>query len=448
MTFGEGSAGPHALTTAVRSGGPTHTYTYNAAGDLLMEFDGTTTLNYLDYDPAGGTKYHFNYYGYELHYRNSDGTLVRRLKSTGENIAYIGGIFEKNLQNGDQTYYYHANGKRIAVRKIPAVGSPSLNYITGDHLGSTNVVTAGTTPAIVSETEYYPFGAIESQSTSSPTDRMYTGQLRLTPGEVYDYGSRLYNAYTGRFLKADSIVPEPGSPQALNRYAYVQNNPLRYTDPTGNTPADMDECWHNGELTCGGTATSPITPASLPPCPCLPEDREYASHVAESRVPLVTILGTTCLVAVGEPSPFGEVGCGGAAVVTGLVLGCVAFCDDAASLIGDWFQQTTSVLDDALEGIGNVLTTNSGEAGHYGTFNDAKRAGGIPTSQQPGSQGRYRAPGDSGEATEWWEFDAPGVPGGKLIVVRHPEGHYHVGRPKPQSEHHDGGPPKYYELED
>jgi hypothetical protein len=59
-------------------------------------------------------------------------------------------------------------------------------YITGDHLGSTSMVTAGTGPTIVSETEYYRFGAIESQSAPSPTDRMYTGQLRLTPGEVYD----------------------------------------------------------------------------------------------------------------------------------------------------------------------------------------------------------------------------------------------------------------------
>jgi RHS repeat-associated protein len=72
---------------------------------------------------------------------------------------------------------------------------------------------------------------------------MYTGQLRLTPGEVYDgacperrscrRGSRLHNAYTGRFISADTIVPEAGNPQALNRYSYVLNNPLRYTDPTG-----------------------------------------------------------------------------------------------------------------------------------------------------------------------------------------------------------------------
>jgi hypothetical protein len=37
----------------------------------------------------------------------------------------------------------------------------------------------------------------------------------------------------GRFIQPDSIVPEPGNPQSLNRYSYVLNNPLRYTDPTG-----------------------------------------------------------------------------------------------------------------------------------------------------------------------------------------------------------------------
>ncbi len=37
----------------------------------------------------------------------------------------------------------------------------------------------------------------------------------------------------GRFLSPDPIVPEPGNPQALNRYAYVYNNPFIYIDPSG-----------------------------------------------------------------------------------------------------------------------------------------------------------------------------------------------------------------------
>ncbi len=37
----------------------------------------------------------------------------------------------------------------------------------------------------------------------------------------------------GRFTQPDTLVPEPGNPQALNRYAYTLNNPLKYTDPSG-----------------------------------------------------------------------------------------------------------------------------------------------------------------------------------------------------------------------
>ena len=47
------------------------------------------------------------------------------------------------------------------------------------------------------------------------------------------YGAHYYHPALGRFVSADTIVPNPGNPQDLNRYAYVRNNPLRYVDPTG-----------------------------------------------------------------------------------------------------------------------------------------------------------------------------------------------------------------------
>jgi RHS repeat-associated protein len=50
---------------------------------------------------------------------------------------------------------------------------------------------------------------------------------------IYHYGARFYSPYINRFLSADTIVPGYANPQNLNRYSYVTNNPLRYTDPTG-----------------------------------------------------------------------------------------------------------------------------------------------------------------------------------------------------------------------
>jgi len=50
---------------------------------------------------------------------------------------------------------------------------------------------------------------------------------------VRPFDSRWFDPLVGRFMQADTIVPQPGNPQALNRYSYVLGNPLRYTDPTG-----------------------------------------------------------------------------------------------------------------------------------------------------------------------------------------------------------------------
>ena len=47
------------------------------------------------------------------------------------------------------------------------------------------------------------------------------------------YNARWYDPYLNRWTQPDTIVPDPSNPQALDRYAYTLNNPVRYTDPSG-----------------------------------------------------------------------------------------------------------------------------------------------------------------------------------------------------------------------
>jgi hypothetical protein len=51
--------------------------------------------------------------------------------------------------------------------------------------------------------------------------------------------ARYYVGSIGRFASADTLVPDPSNPQQYNRYTYVLNNPLRYSDPTGHCGADV-----------------------------------------------------------------------------------------------------------------------------------------------------------------------------------------------------------------
>jgi RHS repeat-associated protein len=70
---------------------------------------------------------------------------------------------------------------------------------------------------------------------STPTDYTYTGQYSNVPefGLMF-YNARWYDPGLGRFAQADTIIPEQSQgTQAWDRYAYTNNNPLKYTDPSG-----------------------------------------------------------------------------------------------------------------------------------------------------------------------------------------------------------------------
>ena len=47
------------------------------------------------------------------------------------------------------------------------------------------------------------------------------------------YNARYYSPLLGRFISADTIVPNPANPQGLNRFAYASNNPVNRVDPSG-----------------------------------------------------------------------------------------------------------------------------------------------------------------------------------------------------------------------
>ena len=90
----------------------------------------------------------------------------------------------------------------------------------------------------------YTYRKGDDPSFPVQTDMRYTGQ-RLDAGVgasatasgldrgLYFYNSRYYDSSLGRFLQPDTIVPNPGDPQDLNRYTYARSNPIRYSDPTG-----------------------------------------------------------------------------------------------------------------------------------------------------------------------------------------------------------------------
>jgi RHS repeat-associated protein len=126
---------------------------------------------------------------------------------------------------------------------IPEVGTV---YFHNNHLGSSSLVT-DSSGNVKTRVEYKPYGEIVDDSSTGPDmfRAKFTGKEWDKDSELYDYHARHYDPFTGRFLTADSLLSggsahslSSGGPQgegtALNPYAYANNNPVTYTDPSGN----------------------------------------------------------------------------------------------------------------------------------------------------------------------------------------------------------------------
>lgn len=79
---------------------------------------------------------------------------------------------------------------------------------------------------------YHPYGQERWSLGGSPTDFGFTAQRNEASFGLMDYNARYYLPVLGRFISPDTIVLEPTSLSGFNRYRYVRNSPLMYTDPS------------------------------------------------------------------------------------------------------------------------------------------------------------------------------------------------------------------------
>ncbi|WNY24068.1 hypothetical protein MmiHf6_13930 [Methanimicrococcus hongohii] len=138
---------------------------------------------------------------------------------------YISEDFD--IEDGEETVYYFANGNRIAKNS-----TDGTFWYLDDHLGSTNVM-IDSDGELVERTLYYPFG---SHREGGEERYSFTGKEFDSEIGLYYYGARYYNPETFVFTQADTLIPDYYNPQSLNRYSYCYNNPLKYEDPDGHNP--------------------------------------------------------------------------------------------------------------------------------------------------------------------------------------------------------------------
>jgi RHS repeat-associated protein len=127
---------------------------------------------------------------------------------------------------GVQTKYLNGLG---IDNKLRQTANGQTQYFLADHLGSTNALTDNN-GAVVSQTAYDSFG---NQTQNLTTRYGYTGRERDDFTGLMHYRARWYSPDLGRFISQDPIGFRGGD---VNLFAYVMNNPLKFTDPKGLSP--------------------------------------------------------------------------------------------------------------------------------------------------------------------------------------------------------------------
>ncbi len=143
---------------------------------------------------------------------------------------------ESDLAGNPEEEYIFFNGQRISRRDVSSTGATiAVHYYFSDQVGSHSVVENATGTACEQDIDYYPYGGVENDYCTTPVAQHYkfTGKERDAESGLDNFGARYNASSMGRFMTPDPLGGIKVNPQSLNKYAYVRNNPVNLTDPTG-----------------------------------------------------------------------------------------------------------------------------------------------------------------------------------------------------------------------
>ncbi|TAK51081.1 MAG: hypothetical protein EPO25_17655, partial [Gammaproteobacteria bacterium] len=191
---------------------------------------------------AGSNSSTLSYGAYRNRYKQSAVTA-----GVTETTVYIGGILEKVTRSGVTEYRHRIEGGNgtaaIYVRRSSGSPATETYFVHRDQLGSPELIT-NAAGAVVVRLSFGAYGerrdsdwdgavsSADMTAIGNTTRRGFTGHEHLDSVNLIHMNGRVYEPVIGRMLSPDAVV-QIGSAQSVNCYAYVWNNPLTRTDPSG-----------------------------------------------------------------------------------------------------------------------------------------------------------------------------------------------------------------------
>ncbi|MDC8011242.1 RHS repeat-associated core domain-containing protein [Tahibacter soli] len=245
--------GPHAVTRA-----GTTDYCYDPNGNVVRILGGgdDRTLSYTAYDlvkairsDATNVRTNYNYGPNREKVRRLDYASATAF-SPSAITEYVSGAEVRWVNNAIEEVARYAGAVIVKQRRNGANYVVTQQYLIVDAQGSTDVVLDiwGQPVNPTASMSFDAFGQRRSAGTwTAPmpwtpslrtellatTRHGYTGHEQVDEAGIVHMNGRIYDPALGRFLQADPFVQSPGNSQSHNRYSYVFNNPMAYTDPTG-----------------------------------------------------------------------------------------------------------------------------------------------------------------------------------------------------------------------
>ena len=152
---------------------------------------------------------------------------------------------EEDFYNRKRQLHYIYGGNGLAAVCIIENGETTVYGAYTDFQGSLVALTSHS--LLIEKYAYDPWGMrrdpydwtkpdtreVSQQLSPYLTDRGYTMHEHIPGTDLIDMNGRVYDCTTATFLSCDPYVQDPGNWLNHNPYTYCLNNPLKYTDPSG-----------------------------------------------------------------------------------------------------------------------------------------------------------------------------------------------------------------------
>jgi RHS repeat-associated protein len=255
------------LTNANGYAGGDLTYEYDNNGNLQAARQGPTTTARYEYDARNQLRHVTGGAGQEVARYDYDVARRRIGRSIGggseQRYVYSGDRLINEYGGDGRLTNSHDYGSDLVRSELQGEGA---RWHFGDGQGSVTSLSSVEQGAsslvarVAARYEYNPWGEIVSGGATSVNQFAYTGQ-RLD-GETglmpLGNGERYYSPGLGRFIQQDSWTGLATMAQSMNRYTYVHNNPLRFTDPTGHSV--LDDIWEGAKALGRGAKNVVLEP--------------------------------------------------------------------------------------------------------------------------------------------------------------------------------------------